>query len=60
MMYEEVDSKPIFFSYTGVKTEEEARMEKESIITNKDKYVNALPLGMLIHVERIESVFPGR
>ena len=60
MMYEEVDSKPIFFSYTGFETEEEARAEEESIMKNKDKYINAISLGMLTQRERIENICLGK
>ena len=48
VFYEEVDSKPIFVSYTGFKTEEEALAEQETIMKNKEKYENAPSLRILI------------
>ena len=55
VLYEEIDSKPIFISYTGFKTEEEALTEEESIMKNKDMYVKAPSLRTLIEKD---PVFP--
>lgn len=53
VLYEEVDSKPMFISYTGFKTEEEALAEGESIMKNRDMYVKAPSLRTLIEQEYI-------
>ena len=53
VLYEEIDSKPIFISYTGFKTEEEALTEEESIMKNKDMYVKAPSLRTLIEQDPI-------
>lgn len=55
ILYEEVDSKPIFISYTGFITEGEAVAEEEIIMKNKDKYVKAPSLRALIEQEHIFS-----
>ena len=39
--YGEEDSRPMFISYKGFKTEKEAENEMKSIMENKEAYVNA-------------------
>lgn len=55
VLYDEVDSKPMYISYTGFKTEEEAHAEEEIIMKNKDKYVKAPLLGKLIEQEGVHQ-----
>ena len=43
--YGEEDSRPMFISYKGFKTEKEAENEMKSIMENKEAYVNAKRLG---------------
>lgn len=44
VLYDGTDSKPMYISYTGYKTEEEAKSEMEIIVEKKEEYAAALTI----------------
>lgn len=42
VLYGDVDSQPMYISYTGFKTEEEAEIEKQAMLKNREMYKNAM------------------
>lgn len=42
ILYGSEDSRPIYISYRGFKTEKEAEDEMQTIMSHKDEYINAL------------------
>lgn len=45
VLYDDTDSQPMYISYTGFKTNDEAKQERDNIITHKEKYENALTIN---------------
>lgn len=52
-LYGDTDDRPMYISYTGFKTIDEAKQEMETIMEHKEKYIEALTLNE--HMENITT-----
>lgn len=55
ILYSDEDSRPMYISYRGFKTEEEAKEEMKNIMNHKDEYINALTVTGHINKRISES-----
>jgi hypothetical protein len=45
VLYGDTDNRPMYISYTGFKTIDEAKQEMKTIMEHKEKYIEALTLN---------------
>ena len=55
VLYGDTDNQPMYISYTGFKTIDEAKQEMKTIMEHKEKYIDALTFNE--HMEAIENMF---